>query len=321
MTIELEEQQQLQVLLPAVDLRSNIDQTYSQGDTGSCGPHALVNALDAMYDNAGKSKRFSRAWLYWWAQYHAGHQGSSLGTDLNGLQYAVSQHGLALESQWPWSNVNTPPSETVLGETRVTLTRTLWDINEVKRLLCLGIPVVFAFNVVQSFYALHDKPNWKTHTWDVYGAIGQTDHWVCIVGYDDGAQRFLVENSWGSSWADGGFFGLPYEYFPRVALTAFHVDRIYAFHPKKVQGFMSVPYMLNTTDNQNFTFNNKQNLLDMIAAAESTGDIQKIIDVCVKWKITDKHLEYLRKWDRGSVRLVQESTPQLNWDGFIFASM
>jgi hypothetical protein len=36
-------------------------------------------------------------------------------------------------------------------------------------------------------------------------------HAVTIIGYDDEAERFLVENSWASTWADGGFFGLPYK--------------------------------------------------------------------------------------------------------------
>ena len=33
---------------------------------------------------------------------------------------------------------------------------------------------------------------------------------MLIVGYDDEAQKFLVQNSWGTSWGDGGYCGLPY---------------------------------------------------------------------------------------------------------------
>lgn len=112
-------------LLPSVDLRSYIDSVYNQGTTGACGPHAVVNALDTMYDNAGQSKRFSRSWMYWWANEHAGHQYQDIGTDQAGLQYAMAEHGLALESEWPWSKVHVKPDAVVLGETRVTLRKTL----------------------------------------------------------------------------------------------------------------------------------------------------------------------------------------------------
>lgn len=37
-------------------------------------------------------------------------------------------------------------------------------------------------------------------------------HAVLLVGYDDAAQRFLVMNSWGTSWGMQGFFTIPYAY-------------------------------------------------------------------------------------------------------------
>lgn len=304
-----------------VDLRSNIDRVYNQGSLGWCGPEGLCNAAEAMYDNAGQPMRFSRAWLYWWANEHAGHQYQDIGTDMAGLEYAVTQHGLALEADWPRDKVHTKPPMTVLGETRVTLRRTLWQIDEVKRLLCLGVPVVFAFNVTTDFYNLRDKRNWREHTWDVYGPVGQTDHWVCIVGFDDEAQRFLVENSWGPEWGDGGFFGLPYASFKRAYSMAFHIDRIYGFHPKKVEGYVSIPYMLNSTDNSDFTFKNKQNITEMVLLALFQEGIQGVINVCRKWHITDKYLEWAFRWERESVRKFQETNEQFDWTDFPFASL
>jgi hypothetical protein len=32
------------------------------------------------------------------------------------------------------------------------------------------------------------------------------------VGYDDGTKRFLVRNSWGTSWGKNGYFTMPMEY-------------------------------------------------------------------------------------------------------------
>ncbi len=45
-------------------------------------------------------------------------------------------------------------------------------------------------------------------------------HAAVAVGYDDVAQMFIVQNSWGSYGGDGGHFTLPYLYAPQPALGA-----------------------------------------------------------------------------------------------------
>jgi outer membrane protein assembly factor BamB len=47
-------------------------------------------------------------------------------------------------------------------------------------------------------------------------------HAMCIVGYDDGKQAFKVRNSWGSSWADGGYGWIAYRNF-EMAYTELHL--------------------------------------------------------------------------------------------------
>ena len=42
-------------------------------------------------------------------------------------------------------------------------------------------------------------------------------HAVCVVGYDNSKQMFLVRNSWGSGWGDKGYFYIAYEYFKSYA--------------------------------------------------------------------------------------------------------
>ena len=37
-------------------------------------------------------------------------------------------------------------------------------------------------------------------------------HEMCLVGYDNSKQSFIVLNSWGNSWGDRGYCYIPYQY-------------------------------------------------------------------------------------------------------------
>jgi C1A family cysteine protease len=39
------------------------------------------------------------------------------------------------------------------------------------------------------------------------------------VGYDDGARRFTVRNSWGAGWGLHGYFTIPYDYLGNANLA------------------------------------------------------------------------------------------------------
>jgi hypothetical protein len=48
----------------------------------------------------------------------------------------------------------------------------------------------------------------------------QGSHAVTVYGYDDNTGRFKFANSWGTTWGDGGYGYLPYEYFARYLIEA-----------------------------------------------------------------------------------------------------
>lgn len=304
-------------LLQAVDLRSNIDSVYSQSSANACTAHAVVNALDCMYDNAGQSKRFSRAWVWWWSRVNSGRAGLNVGASFSNLKAALEQDGIATESAYPWTTdfSKAPPAELV-GQTGVEFTVMRADINGIRRKLCLGIPVVFGMTVYQDMYSLYGKTNWREHKFKVGANDTYTDHAVCIVGYDDSVNRLLVENSWGPGFGDGGFFGIPYEDFGQLQRECWTVDRIYGFHPKPVENFVTIPYLLDANDNGFYTAKNKARLKQESAEALATGGVQGLIDWCVANWVTDKHLENLHGANRGLVRSFQEANPTLDWSKF-----
>lgn len=82
------------------------------------------------------------------------------------------------------------------------------DVTGIKQALDYGLPVVVVFVINYSF----------THIWNYAGGIWDYNfnngnlghHAVCIVGYDDNLQMFKVQNSWGSSGGDQGYFWVTY---------------------------------------------------------------------------------------------------------------
>ena len=81
-----------------------------------------------------------------------------------------------------------------------------------KGCLAEGYPFVFGFAVYSSF-----ESDDVTRTGVVPMPDPNTEeqvggHAVMAVGYDDGEQRFLVRNSWGTDWGMAGYFTMPYAY-------------------------------------------------------------------------------------------------------------
>lgn len=93
-------------------------------------------------------------------------------------------------------------------------------VNTTRKALAEGFPVMLAFIVPESFY----KPGkvWRELPTD-NGPSGQHGrHAMLVVGYDDTFEggAFRVLNSWGKSWADGGFVWIPYREYGLYSLGA-----------------------------------------------------------------------------------------------------
>ncbi|NIF06668.1 C1 family peptidase [Chryseobacterium sp. Tr-659] len=85
------------------------------------------------------------------------------------------------------------------------------DIAGVKTLLSMDLPVVIAVTVDASFDNMKNTNwIWKSHSGAVRGG-----HAICVVGYDDTKKAFKVQNSWGNSWGDNGYFWIDYTFFSK----------------------------------------------------------------------------------------------------------
>lgn len=89
-------------------------------------------------------------------------------------------------------------------------------LKSVKKALVSKQPVVIGMRVYPSFNKCRDV--WDGNTFGTFG-----NHAMCVVGYDDNKYggAFLIMNSWGINWGNGGFTWVRYFDFCRTVGDAF----------------------------------------------------------------------------------------------------
>ena len=97
-------------------------------------------------------------------------------------------------------------------------------INSVKKALSEGCPVSGGFHIPQSFFKINSAI-WTSDPDEVQKDWKHNGHAMAIVGYDDNKAggAFRIMNSWGSTWADGGFVWMKYTDFTRYCIMAIQV--------------------------------------------------------------------------------------------------
>lgn len=95
------------------------------------------------------------------------------------------------------------------------------NVSGIKQALDLGYPVVIAFNVYQSFDNM-----WNSNgIWNSFNVeeTSRGGHATCIIGYDDTKQMFKVQNSWGTSGGEIGYFWVTYNLVKNNCLNEVYV--------------------------------------------------------------------------------------------------
>jgi C1A family cysteine protease len=129
---------------------------------------------------------------------------------------SVHQFGVCSENNWPYDIVkfaDKPPAScyTAAKQHKLNLYAPVpQTLNDMKSVLAEGWPIVFGFEVFPSFMTqevaetgIAPMPN--TSEEDPEGG-----HCILCVGYDDDTKRFLLMNSWSTSWGQEGFCTVPY---------------------------------------------------------------------------------------------------------------
>lgn len=90
--------------------------------------------------------------------------------------------------------------------------------DNVKAQLARGVPVIFAMRVTAKMKALRGDAVLEED--DVPGP----SHAMIAIGYDDAKKAFLIQNSWGQSWAAQGYGWFGYEFWKRHVSAGFVIE-------------------------------------------------------------------------------------------------
>ncbi|HVZ11930.1 MAG TPA: C1 family peptidase [Patescibacteria group bacterium] len=207
----------IEKLPKTIDLRKNDSPIQDQGQLGSCTANALAGNLDYIKkQKINETETFSRLFIYYNERVIEHTVGTDSGAMLrDGIKTLVNL-GACFENEWPYDidKFTDKPSEKAFKDAldyQITSYYRLGSLDEMKNTLALGFPFVFGFSVYESF---ESEDVAKTGIVPMPGKSERLlgGHAVMAIGYDDEKKRFIIRNSWGSSWGDRGYCYMPYDY-------------------------------------------------------------------------------------------------------------
>lgn len=204
----------------SVDLRPQINFVEDQGSLGTCVAFAKNKSLSILYERDGKKLDFSEKYIYYYARLLSNTLGQE-GSSPELANAVLKTKGVCLDASWPYTSpTETQPPITLDAEAaqyRITSYATMnWTedpMNWMKKHLAGGKPINVMMHLSGDFDDVAGTyKNWRQTDWTP-SRVSRGAHEVTCIGYDDTVERFLIQNSWGPNWADGGFFGMTYKNF------------------------------------------------------------------------------------------------------------
>lgn len=186
----------------------------NQGNCGSCWAFATTGQVEiAHFYKTGKIDID----LAEQEQLSCSHAGSCNGGFFTALNYDKS-HGLGLEADFPYkardlSCKKITPAQNIASWAYIGNQGKNPTVNQIKTVIASGIPVAVT---VAAGYRAFQKYNGGVFGGKECTSAG-TDHMVLLVGWDDTAEgpdgkkgAWLMRNSWGEKWGEGGYMRIRY---------------------------------------------------------------------------------------------------------------
>lgn len=205
--------------LASVDLRSALTPVRDQGREGDCFAFtgAALKEFNCAVWGGGVATPLgawlSPAYLAWRVRLEEGTFPSDAGASLADTLAVLQQYGVCPESFLPYqmdpAQAGDASCDVAALPYRVAQPQLVdfGDVAQVKAVLSAKKVIAMGFTVYPSFEAT-GQDGIVSPVGPDEGLIG--GHAVLLVGYDQ--RGWIIRNSWGSSWGDGGYCYQPYGY-------------------------------------------------------------------------------------------------------------
>jgi C1A family cysteine protease len=211
----------------SADLRPKMPAVYDQEQLGSCTAQAIAGAVhyEELASGAAAPVAPSRLMIYYLERLVEGTVESDAGAVISDGIKMVGGYGYADEKLWPYdiSKFREDPPRAAYDDAKQRVVKGSAAVpqqpGQIKAAIAAGHPVVFGFTVYESFEsdAVAQSgvvPMPKRGEWVLGG------HAVLAVGYDDAKSVYVVRNSWGPAWGQGGYCTMPYAYLHSSQLAS-----------------------------------------------------------------------------------------------------
>ncbi|HUO47889.1 MAG TPA: C1 family peptidase [Acidimicrobiales bacterium] len=210
---------------PEVDLRGSMPAVYDQGQLGSCTGNAIAAAMEYERDRQ-KLADFvpSRLFIYYNERALEGTVSSDSGAAIRDGVKVVNTEGVCPESIWPYdiAMFTVKPHKrcyVAALKDKAVQYEAIQTLGDLKDAIASGLAVVFGFTVYESFES-QAVAQTGVMPMPKPGERSVGGHAVLAVGYSDPKGQVIVRNSWGSTWGDGGYFYMPYQYMTGAASSS-----------------------------------------------------------------------------------------------------
>jgi C1A family cysteine protease len=215
-----------------VDLRERtadgFDPPWDQGHEGACVVHGCGEAVRYMDPVNFHEDIPSRHFMYYWGRKAIGTIHQDSGCRIWDVIQSINERGVCHESMWPYDafNFTLEPSmaSQVEAEQHQALVYERLDdqagdiLTTMLQCLANAKPFPFGSILYESFESIQvsktgNVPMPKSNEKQVGG------HCMLAVGYDRDVKIFIVRNSWGIYWGQGGYCAMPFDYLSDQDLT------------------------------------------------------------------------------------------------------
>ncbi len=202
----------------SIDLRQSFTPVKSQGSLGSCSAFAVTSVIEYMIRRlTGETRNMSEAFLYYNAREAVGKQNENCGTSIYRIIKEAMTAGICDEShhQYDENNFSAAPSDLAFAEAQKCLVVKAMNVKveteAIKSAIADGHPVVISARIFDSFGS--DRAGFvRMPSPDEISPREEFSHAMVICGYSDDYKVFVVRNSWGEDFGDGGYCYMPYRY-------------------------------------------------------------------------------------------------------------